>query len=432
MTTMTSQRKRRGYKTEKLEETRASRRICLPIDQKGYEAIIEDREVFRDYLDDCIRRYPELFPQDIGKGYKLNGFSDDSTKLPVRIRRICLHERDEHGAKQVFQVAPCFVMPYMTGYVEDVEKPLFLHEKFGVPPWALSYVFGKDDMYWYRLTQQLGRNNIVGTTIKEPEKLPEHLLADEKHTCFHRGRAYVATTVARECVLGAAMTLSADEAGLKEAYRHFKQEALELDADYQPKTVNTDGWSATQAAWQALFPTITIILCFLHSFLKIRQRAKRLTTLFPELAQKVWEAYRAENHDAFIDKVTVLRLWADHHKNLLSQSAFEAVVKLCQNAYRFSPAYQHPHCYRTSAMLDRHLDALDRYLYSLRYFHGHLMSAERSIRAWALAHNFMPYCPRAKPSKCFISPAHKLNGFVYRENWLENLLVSASLGGRRC
>jgi transposase len=135
-----------------------------------------------------------------------------------------------------------------------------------------------------------------------------------------------------------------------------------------------------------LFPTITIILCFLHSFLKIRQRAKRLTVLFPELAQKVWEAYRAENHDAFIDKVTVLRLWADHHQNLLSQSAFEAVVKLCQNAYRFSPAYQHPHCYRTSAMLDRHLDALDRYLYSLRYFHGHLMSAERSIRAWALVH----------------------------------------------
>jgi hypothetical protein len=57
---MTSQSKRRGYKTEKLEETRESRRICLPIDREGYEAMIEDREVFRDYLDDCIRRYPEL------------------------------------------------------------------------------------------------------------------------------------------------------------------------------------------------------------------------------------------------------------------------------------------------------------------------------------------------------------------------------------
>jgi hypothetical protein len=86
-------------------------------------------------------------------------------------------------------------------------------------------------------------------------------------------------------------------------------------------------------------------------------------------------------------------------------------------------------------MLDRHLDALDRYLYGLRYFHGHLASAHTSVRGWALAHNFMPYCPRAEPilgNQGFISPAHRLNGFVYRENWLENLFVSASLGGRRC
>ncbi len=36
----------------------------------------------------------------------------------------------------------------------------------------------------------------------------------------------------------------------------------------------------------------------------------------------------------------------------------------------------------------------------------------------------MPYCPRAEPilgNQGFISPAHRLNGFVYRENWLENL-----------
>ncbi len=36
-------------------------------------------------------------------------------------------------------------------------------------------------MYWYRLTQHLGRNSIIGTTLKDPDKLPEHLLADEKH-----------------------------------------------------------------------------------------------------------------------------------------------------------------------------------------------------------------------------------------------------------
>ncbi len=389
--------------------------------------------MFRLYLDDCIRKHAELFPTDIDQGYKLNGFVEPSKKLPeVRIRRICLHQRGSQGEWQVFQVTPSFVMPYMTGLVTEVAKPLFLHLKFGVPPWALSYVFGKDDMYWYRLSQQLGRFSLVGTTIKDPEKLPEHLLADEKHTRFNKHKAYIATTSAKECVLGASISLSASEEGLGEAYGHFKQEACELGGEYEPKTVNTDGWTATQAVWQTLFPTITIILCFLHGFLKIRDRAKRQGSLFLEIADRVWEAYRQDSHDAFIDKVTVLRLWIGRYQNQLTQRAFDAVVKLCDNAYRFTPAYQHPQAHRTSNMLDRHLDKMDRYLYSWRYFHGHLCSAERSIRAWALAHNFLPYCPRTPVSKRFFSPAHKLNGFVYRDNWLENLLVSASLGGKSC
>jgi hypothetical protein len=343
-----------------------------------------------------------------------------------------LHKRDEQGREQVFQVVPSFVLPYMTGSVGDVEKPLFLHLKFGVPFWALSYVFGRDDSYWYRVSQQLGRPSLVGTSVKRADKLPEHLLADEKHSRILKNKAYVACTVAEECVLGASISLSASEQGLTEAYRDFKDEACDLDPDYQPETVNTDGWFATQAAWQELFPSITVILCFLHAFLKIRDRAKRLTSVFPEMAQKVWDAYHQDSANAFLNKVTVLQLWAEHHHRQLTQAALDAVHKLCRNAYRFSPAYDHPGCRRTSNMLDRHLDALDRYLYSIRYFHGHLVSAELSVRGWALAHNFMPFCPRAQPSKRFISPAHRLNGFVYRENWLENLFVSASLGGRKC
>jgi hypothetical protein len=66
----------------------------------------------------------------------------------------------------------------------------------------------------------------------------------------------------------------------------------------------------------------------------------------------------------------------------------------------------------------------------MRYFHGHLHSAERCIRAWALAQNFLPYCSRSAQREQCISPVHRLTGMIYRDNWLENLLVSASLGGR--
>ena len=40
-----------------------------------------------------------------------------------------------------------------------------------------------------------------------------------------------------------------------------------------------------------------------------------------------------------------------------------------------------------------------RWLDSPRFFHGNQASAERSIRAWALLHDFGPYCPRAKISQ---------------------------------
>jgi hypothetical protein len=80
-------------------------------------------------------------------------------------------------------------------------------------------------------------------------------------------------------------------------------------------------------------------------------------------------------------------------------------------------------------MLDRHMNSMARWLDSTRFFHGHWASAERSVRAWALLHDFGPYCPRAKISQSFSSPVHKLNGFVYHQNWLHNLLIATSLSG---
>ena len=48
------------------------------------------------------------------------------------------------------------------------------------------------------------------------------------------------------------------------AYKVFKDEALDVSPDYAPKTVSTDGWKGTQAAWKTLFTKVIILLCFLH------------------------------------------------------------------------------------------------------------------------------------------------------------------------
>ena len=48
-----------------------------------------------------------------------------------------------------------------------------------------------------------------------------------------------------QCILGASVSEDTGENGLKKAYGKFKEEALDLNPEYQPKSVNTDGWKAT-------------------------------------------------------------------------------------------------------------------------------------------------------------------------------------------
>ncbi len=401
---------------------RESRRVVLPIKQEVHQAMIDDHQSYREYVDAMLSVCPELFPPGSQAGYMWHDMLTSKKMPEVRLRRIKLKQVDEQGQAQVFTIVPSFVMPYMSGYTDEVEKALFLRG-LGVPFWGLTYVFGRNEVYWERLVERLGHYDLVGTTVKDPTKLPEHLLADEKHARFNGEKAYIATTAGEDCVLGVSITLQADTAHLKEAYGHFKREAQQLLPGYAPKTVNTDGWTATQNAWQSLFPLIVVIQCFLHAFLTIRTRCKRLAD-FPEIKQRVWDIYRAATPGTFYKQVGDLYAWAHH---ALSGKAWQAVEKLCAKTGAFLLAFDYPQAYRTSNMIDRCMQPLARCLYSARFFHGHLMSAEYGLRAWALLHNFRPYCPRSKISKQYHSPVHKLNGFVYHDNWLHNLLISTSV-----
>ena len=284
----------RKYIKTKEKVSKPSKRITLAIELEKYKEIVKVPKEFRAWLDEHTISSPELFPADIENGYVLHG-TRNSRKMPeITLRRIELKE-----SKETFTIAPSGVMPYMTSYTDDVENALFLL-RFGVPYWALTYVFGKNDMFWFRQFCHFGRYNIVQATVKDLEKLPEHLLADEKHIHINGEKAYIATTVAKDCVLGASISLSADEEGLTEAYDHFQEEILHLKPDYEPKTVNTDGWASTKKAWLNLFPLIVIIECFLHAFLKIRNRCKkRLKEIYPEIAQGVWDVYRAIDKASF-------------------------------------------------------------------------------------------------------------------------------------
>ncbi len=380
---------------------RQNRSICLPFANPDvYMSAVKGPNEFRALINATVERCPELFPSGIIRGYSMKDIRT-SAKLAIPIRRI-----EIEGIP--YTVRPSFIMPYSTGFVNDVEKALFLR-KFEVPFWGLAHVFGKNPMYWFRAEQSIGRNSIVGTTVKRPEYLPEHILADEKHSWILGDKVYVATTAANGCILGASI---AEDAGTKEltmAYGVFQKEAQCIHPEYTPKTVNTDGWKGTQNAWKALFPCIVLICCFLHLFIKMRDRAKKKhRDLLLQTAEKFWHCYRALTKASFSQRVRRLHQWAV--RKSLPEFILAPIAKLHEHLAAFSIAYDFPGAHQTSNMIDRLMQRMDRHLFSMQYFHGSLSAAELSIRGWTLINNFAPSNPwTVKKYGGLLSPAERLN-----------------------
>jgi hypothetical protein len=395
--------------------------IVLPFDEETYDDILDENAAYKAYLNDSIERFPELFPETIGEGWSLHGFTTESIKQGLRLRRILTKADGE-----VWQIRPAFVMPYMTCDTDTAEKILFLAK--WAPDWALAHVFNKDVMMIYRLKTHMGRYNIVGTTVKDPAKLPTDLGTDEKHSRISGETVYIATTVGQDCFLGASVSVGAGEDELTEAYGQFELEAHQIQPDYQPKTVNTDGWQATMKAWRTLFPSICLIQCFLHAILSIKNVSTRTTkALYDLIVEKAWTVYRADTKRRFAQRLRRFREWGRTVKDTALKTK---LLKLCEKKAGFLPAYDFPHCLRTSNMIDRLMRGMDKYLFAKQSFHGTLVSAEYGIRSYCVLTNFRPmmYNPISGGHNVrdVESPFTRLNGFAYHECWLQNMLIASS------
>jgi len=401
---------------------REDRTIILAIAQEEYEKIIGIPAKFRAWINENYRHHPELFPETFEEGYKLHD-KGTSEKNNVLTRRIKLRNG------QAWTVHPSFVMPRMTGYTQDVAYALYLR-KFGVPYEGLTYVFGKDDNYWYRMEVQFGRKSIVATTVKTVP-IPQDLLADEHHSWVKGEKVAIATTVAQGVVLGSEISPGFSKDELEKGYGAFAAEAKQVEPKYAPKTVNTDGWSGTQGAWKALFPAITVIRCFLHAWLRIRERGKKLKKTFFDLGERVWAVYYSETKRAMGQRIRRLREWATLH---LSGVVLEKTLDLCDKEGEWSLWYERgcEDAYTTSNALDRLMRSQNRYFDRGQHFHGTLESANLRSRSWAILHNYWDWGRRTRKlnagSRC---PAERLNGKRYADDWLENLLVATSAVARR-
>jgi hypothetical protein len=66
-------------------------------------------------------------------------------------------------------------------------------------------------------------------------------------------------------ILGAEPAITADTDDWKAASSVFPQEAQDVIPNSARRTVDTDGWKGTRAAWKLLFKKVVIVPCFWHA-----------------------------------------------------------------------------------------------------------------------------------------------------------------------
>lgn len=379
-------RKRTASKTNFIKTPKGTKIIRLPISEIAYGQIIKEPKDFRDFIDTLDDKYKNLFEEDFSLGYSLHDIRY-SKKMALKYRRIGF-------GSNIYTIHPSFVLPYWSGKTANCKNGIKLFLQ-GVSLDKVVNCYGENQQKWLNRVHHLGHFSIVGTSIRSIDKLPKDLTSDEKITFLNGQEVYACITTGNNCILGADISLREDERGLQNSYGVFKEEILNVSEIYQPNSVNTDGWPATRKAWKSLFESITLILCFLHTYIKIRNIAQaeaHKNLLF----QQVWGAFKAETKELFIEKITELEQWAA--QNINSLTVLKQIENMKNRAELYATSYD---CKgnRTSNMVDRAIRPMEKFLTNSQYFHGNLQSAQLTIRALAIGYNFLPFCQRTLNDK---------------------------------
>ena len=233
-------RKRVASKENILLIPKGSKIIRLPLLESEYKSTIQDRKLFRKWLLGLEDKYTLLFEEDFEKGYTLHDIRY-SKKMDLSYRRI------RFTSGNIYAIQPSYVLPYWSGKTSDCKHGLLLLSRGTSLDSVVSY-YGENQVKWLNRLHHLGRFSLVGSSVKDTNLLPKDLTSDEKITFWNGKEIYVCITTGNNCILGADISHTEDEAGLRESYQVFKSEALNLLPTYQPNSVNTDGWAATRKA----------------------------------------------------------------------------------------------------------------------------------------------------------------------------------------
>jgi len=175
---------------------------------------------------------------------------------------------------------------------------------------------------------------------------------------------------------------------------------------------------------------VGISLGFRHAVVTIAKRGGRDRATRTLILARVWAASNSGTRAQCSQRRRRRRAWAEARP--LTGARQQRVLKRCRTGPQCARASRCPGAPRTANALERLMHQQDRRLSARRSRPGTPEAARLAVRARAVPWTCHPYGARARrddPTRR--SPFHDLNGFAYPPNWLHNLLIASSMGGRK-
>jgi len=226
----------------------------------------------------------------------LQGLSGQRETIPIcRVR--C------QACRAVFTMLPSFILRYRRQDADCLGKLLEMNLGMGLTLRETASIYswmgveqGWQPSWVWTLVQWLGYLLPVSLLLMRMGLTPpEHLLSDEKFAVLNGEKVYLFLVSEQELIWYGKWMSNTDEDSFTETIEAFCVEMdggarssgqLEADDEYVPISVTTDGWVASQNAWERQVPSITLMECKLHGNKRVSLSLNEYVKAHPELSSQ--------------------------------------------------------------------------------------------------------------------------------------------------
>ena len=207
----------------------------------------------------------------------------------VRLGGLTIWRLQCKHCRAVFSILPHFALRYSSVPPSQAKRALRAIQG-GLSLELCATVFDNvSPMSLYRLVCSLGRTGLVSLLTRCGLSLPQYFQADEKHTYCLTDKVYLPTITEGRVIWHLGYSTDKTAASFKETYGQFEQQAHDLEPDYQPAGILTDGFESTRKSLRELFPQTDLGNCIRHAADRL---ASKLTGVTKELRNTLSQEFR--------------------------------------------------------------------------------------------------------------------------------------------